>query len=149
MGKLITIALPNDLPENWTDNQYVTPGGTEAGLTEQHGFNYLMTQVNNAQKAINELDTKAFGGLQNQDGMDLDTFRDIGARAGMHIVNRPEGTSIYGIAWNVSGAGGFYQIQYYFDSMNKVEYRRQYVDGMWSLWTPEAAPTTVYPATVE
>lgn len=59
MGRLITIALPNDLPENWTDNQYVTPGGTEAGLTKQHGFNYLMTQVNNAQKAINELDNVA------------------------------------------------------------------------------------------
>lgn len=59
MGKIITPALPHDLPENWTDNQFVTPGGTEAGLTEQHGFNYLMKQVNNAQKAINELDNQA------------------------------------------------------------------------------------------
>lgn len=59
MGKIITPVLPHDLPENWTDNQYVTPGGTEAGLTEQHGFNYLMKQVNNAHKAINELDESA------------------------------------------------------------------------------------------
>lgn len=55
MRGIITPVLPHDLPENWTDNQYVTPGGTEAGLTEQHGFNYLMKQVNNSQKAINEL----------------------------------------------------------------------------------------------
>ena len=60
MGKIITPVLPHDLPENWTDNQYVTPSGTEVGLTEQHGFNYLMKQVNNAQKAINELDNQAF-----------------------------------------------------------------------------------------
>lgn len=59
MGNIITPVLPHDLPENWTDNQYVTPGGVEAGLSEQHGFNYLMKQVNNAQKAINELDENA------------------------------------------------------------------------------------------
>ena len=59
MGKIITQELPHDLPENWTDNQYVTPGGVEAGLTPQHGFNYLMKQVNNAQKAIKELDKNA------------------------------------------------------------------------------------------
>lgn len=56
MGNIITSELPHDLPENWTDTQYVTPGGTEAGLTEQHGYNYLMRQVNNTQKAVNELD---------------------------------------------------------------------------------------------
>lgn len=58
MGRIITPVLPHDLPENWTDNQFVTPGGTEAGLTEQHGFNYLMKQVNNTQKAVNELDSR-------------------------------------------------------------------------------------------
>ena len=52
---IVSVPLPADLPENWTDNQYVTPGGTEAGLSEQHGFNYLMRQVNNAQKAAKEL----------------------------------------------------------------------------------------------
>ena len=58
MGKIITPTLPHDLPENWNENQYVSPGGTEVGLTEQHGYNYLMKQVNNAQRAINELDDK-------------------------------------------------------------------------------------------
>ena len=56
MGKIITTALPHDLPENWTDTQFVSPGGTEVGLTEKHGYNYLMKQVNEAQKAVNELD---------------------------------------------------------------------------------------------
>lgn len=59
MGNIITPVLPHDLPESWTDNQYVTPGGVEVGLSEQHGFNYLMKQVNNTQKAVNELDSVA------------------------------------------------------------------------------------------
>lgn len=53
---LKNIPLPADLPENWTSGQIVAPTGTEAGLDEQHGYNYLMKQVNNAQKAANALD---------------------------------------------------------------------------------------------
>lgn len=45
------IPLPADLPENWTAGQIVAPTGAEAGLDNQHGYNYLMRQVNNAQKA--------------------------------------------------------------------------------------------------
>lgn len=56
MGRIITVTLPQDLPENWSDSQYVSPGGTEVGLTEKHGYNYLMKQVNNAQQAAIELD---------------------------------------------------------------------------------------------
>ena len=48
--------LPADLPENWTDSQYVSPGGTEVGLTPQHGYNYLNRQVNAVQKAAQEID---------------------------------------------------------------------------------------------
>lgn len=55
MAKIVTVPLPHDLPENWNENQYVSPGGTEVGLTEQHGYNYLMRQVNNAQKAVQEV----------------------------------------------------------------------------------------------
>lgn len=55
---IVSVPLPADLPENWTDTQYVSPGGTEVGLTPQHGYNYLMKQVNNSQKAINELDAE-------------------------------------------------------------------------------------------
>lgn len=47
--------LPADLPENWQPNQTVAPNGTDVGETEQHGYNYLMEQVNNAHEAINGL----------------------------------------------------------------------------------------------
>lgn len=56
---LVSVPLPADLPEDWTDNQYVSPEGTEVGLTPQHGYNYLMKQVNNAQKAVKELSADA------------------------------------------------------------------------------------------
>lgn len=56
MGKIITNTLPKDLPENWNDSMYVSPNGTEVGLDEKHGYNYLMRQVNNSQRAILELD---------------------------------------------------------------------------------------------
>lgn len=49
-------SLPANLPENWTDSQYVSPGGTEVGLTPQHGYNYLNRQVNAVQKAVQEID---------------------------------------------------------------------------------------------
>ena len=47
--------LPADLPENWTSQQTVAPTGAEVGMDEQHGYNYLMKQVNNAQKALKAL----------------------------------------------------------------------------------------------
>lgn len=52
MSYHIPVHLPIDLPENWKDTQYVSPNGIEVNLTEQHGYNYLMKQVNNAQSAI-------------------------------------------------------------------------------------------------
>ena len=52
---LKNIPLPADLPENWTSGQIVAPTGAEAGLDDQHGYNYLMRQVNNAQKALKAL----------------------------------------------------------------------------------------------
>ncbi len=52
----ITLPLPADLPENWTMGQTVAPAGADAGLSEQHGYNYLSQQVNNAQKGVNLLE---------------------------------------------------------------------------------------------
>lgn len=49
--------LPADLPENWTRGQIVSPNGTETGLTEKHGYNYLMKQVNNTQTEVNNINT--------------------------------------------------------------------------------------------
>lgn len=51
----ITTPLPADLPTNWTYGQTVAPAGSDAGLTEQHGYNYLMKQVNAAQAGVNSL----------------------------------------------------------------------------------------------
>ena len=50
--------LPADLPEDWQDGQIVAPEGADVGLTEQHGYNYLMQQVNDAQRAANHLADK-------------------------------------------------------------------------------------------
>lgn len=47
--------LPADLPENWSQGQIVSPNGIEVKLSEKHGYNYLMKQVNNTQKAVNDL----------------------------------------------------------------------------------------------
>ena len=58
----ITVPLPQDLPETWAANQIVSPDGVSAGLTPQHGYNYLMQQVNNAQQAAQELG-EAIAGL--------------------------------------------------------------------------------------
>lgn len=52
---LKNIPLPADLPENWTSGQTIAPTGEEVGLDNQYGYNYLMKQVNNAQKALKAL----------------------------------------------------------------------------------------------
>lgn len=52
---LKNIPLPADLPENWTSGQIIAPTGAEAGLDDQHGYNYLMMQVNNVQRALKAL----------------------------------------------------------------------------------------------
>ena len=51
----ITVQLPADLPENWQNDQIVAPIGTDVDLTQQHGYNYLMWAVNQAQLACKQL----------------------------------------------------------------------------------------------
>lgn len=58
----ITTPLPADLPTNWTYGQTIGASGTDVGLTEQHGYNYLMQQVNAAQQAATQIG-QAFSGL--------------------------------------------------------------------------------------
>ena len=58
--------LAADLPTNWQPNQIVSPDGVSAGLSEQHGFNYLMEQVNAAQQGVNALG-QAINGLPEPD----------------------------------------------------------------------------------
>lgn len=58
--------LAADLPTNWQAQQIVSPDGVSAGLSEQHGFNYLMEQVNAAQQGVNALG-QAINGLPEPD----------------------------------------------------------------------------------
>ena len=51
----ITVSLPADLPEDWAENEIVAPEGQSVGLDQQHGYNYLMQQVNAAQAGVNAL----------------------------------------------------------------------------------------------
>lgn len=54
--------LPADLPENWVNTQTIAAAGSDVGLSEKHGYNYLMGQVNATQRAANAIGT-AFAGL--------------------------------------------------------------------------------------
>ena len=58
----ITTPLPADLPTNWVYGQTIGPQGTDVGLTQQHGYNYLMQQVNAAQQAATQIG-QAFSGI--------------------------------------------------------------------------------------
>lgn len=51
----LSVPLPADLPEDWTSGQTIAPAGADVGLSEQHGYNYLMAAVNRAQQAVNAI----------------------------------------------------------------------------------------------
>ena len=124
MGKIITVSLPHDLPENWNDSQYVSPGGTEVGLTPQHGYNYLMEQVNAAQKAITEIDDAA-GSLIGANLLINPYFVNPVDRRHGHMV--PQGT-LYYTDKELTTVGGSIAPEY------QTVY---YVDGVYGLFTYE------------
>ena len=55
MALIPNYPLPADLPTDWQANQTVAPNGSDVGLDEQHGYNYLNGAVNEAHEAINNL----------------------------------------------------------------------------------------------
>ncbi len=61
----LSTPLPADLPEDWTSGQIVAPSGADAGLSQQHGYNYLMAQVNAAQRAANAIN-ESFGSISGK-----------------------------------------------------------------------------------
>ena len=65
----IKTPLPADLPEDWTGGQTVAPTGAEVGLSEQHGYNYLMEQVNAAQTAAKEIGCLLYTSPSPRDGL--------------------------------------------------------------------------------
>lgn len=82
----ITVPLPQDLPETWAVNQIVSPDGVSAGLTPQHGYNYLMKQVNNAQQAAQELGE----GIAGLSGDNLPASSDGGETISAALSNKAE-----------------------------------------------------------
>lgn len=69
--------LPADLPENWTQGQTISPNGTEVGLTEQYGYNYLMKQVNDTQTEVNNIN---------------DTLQDVAQQTTVNEIKNKIGT---------------------------------------------------------
>lgn len=91
MSYLVPYKLPSDLPENWKDTDYVSPNGTEVALTEKHGYNYLMKQVNNAQGSIMQLGKALCS--DNNNLIDNSFFMNPVNRKNGYIA--PKGTSYY------------------------------------------------------
>lgn len=79
MANILAAPLPADLPTDWTQGQTVAPNGADAGLSQQHGYNYLMEQVNAAQSACNEIDTAVSSHIEDKDNPHGVTAEKIGA----------------------------------------------------------------------
>lgn len=112
---LKNIPLPADLPENWTSGQIVAPTGAEAGLDNQHGYNYLMRQVNNAQKAataLNESKLSLSGGTMTgpiimPGGGSVLSIEDNAATHNMVYRGKALGGSVTSEQWTAIKAGTF------------------------------------------
>ena len=112
---LKNIPLPADLPENWTSQQTVAPTGAEVGMDEQHGYNYLMKQVNNAQKAataLNEGKLSLSGGtvtgpIVTPEGGHVIDIEDNAATHNMIYRGKALGTSVTIEQWESIKAGTF------------------------------------------
>ena len=79
MANNLAAPLPADLPTDWTQGQTVAPNGADAGLSQQHGYNYLMEQVNAAQSACNEIDDAVSSHIEDKDNPHGVTAEKIGA----------------------------------------------------------------------
>lgn len=84
----ITVPLPQDLPTNWAYGQTIGPAGTDVGLTQQHGYNYLMAQVNAAQQAAEEIGSAIenidASGIPTSDGSNVQSDLNLKANLSDH-----------------------------------------------------------------
>lgn len=69
-----------DIPQNWTDGQIVAPSGTSVGLTEKHGWNYIMSKINQALTLIGTLNDA------------WDAFKALAFKASASATYTPAGT---------------------------------------------------------
>lgn len=168
MGKIIKTPLPHDLPENWNDTQFVSPNGTEVGLSEQHGYNYLMKQVNATQKAIMELDegSAPYGNVEDQISVKSAAELDSRLDGVLSTMSRPAVRYIlveFTEAHPVLGGGArIFRIDKIWDNYCVVqalgyvqegagavsEFFRSKLDGVWASWV-RTYNTLFKPTTVE
>lgn len=82
----------------------------------------------------------AFGALGNAGdfGSDLNNFTQQGAvLVSGEVANRPSGTGVYGICWNVFGKANTYLEQHYVDAATLKRYVRFKIDNVWRAWAQE------------
>ena len=129
----ITVPLPQDLPETWVTNQIVSPDGVSAGLTSQHGYNYLMQQVNNAQQAAQELGE----GIAGLSGDNLPASSDGGETISAALSNKVKISALSGIDLNDVTVDGHYRT-------NGECTNVPITGGGWEQWTQLLVITGLY-----
>ena len=130
----LTTPLPANLPENWTYGQIIAPTGQEVGLPANYGYNYLMNQVNNVQKAALELeDKKADLDMSNLDSPSSALY-NLGAKPNENLLDN----------WYFVGGGtvGNFPI----NQRGKASYNVEY-SYTFDRWLSSAVST--YPVTIE
>ena len=85
--ELIVFPLVPDLPEDWVIDSTITPNGTEVGLTERYGYNYLMKMVNKSLKAVNQVDARITTSIANLEAIP----KGIVAMWAGELINIPTG----------------------------------------------------------
>ena len=167
----ISTPLPADLPVNWQTGQIVAPNGADVGLSAQHGYNYLMQQLNAAQQAVNTLgqaiaaltgediptsgtdETTIAAALSNKlsinsintDGLDCNNFKDDGRY-------QCQGQVLNGPPWAPGETYGHFFVDVYHHTDNwvvqvayAVNYQSAFIrncaDGNWLEWEKFATAT--------
>ena len=85
--ELIVFPLVPDLPEDWVIDSIITPNGTEVGLAERYGYNYLMKMVNKSLKAVNQVDARITTSIANLEAIP----KGIVAMWAGELINIPTG----------------------------------------------------------
>ena len=139
----ITVPLPQDLPETWAANQIVSPDGVSAGLTPQHGYNYLMQQVNNAQAAAEQVGA-AIPQLADTDLSNLNTpqlaLTNLGAGVRSNGVLNP--LALVNQVGQTSYSNQTGSTEYAFDGRKGVLYDVSIQDGVESVQISGSATST-------
>ncbi len=102
-------------------------------------YNVLLNHEN-FQNYVTPAAIGAFGALGNVGsfGNDLNSFTQQGAvLVSGEVANRPSGTGVYGICWNVFGKANTYLEQHYVDAAVLKRFVRYLIDGTWREWAQE------------